>query len=78
VKAIIKELSEMLNAEQRAAFAVFLDAEIARRAASDADFDATVRSMMGEAEWEKAIISIPRDLLRALFNNAEAHVATRQ
>jgi hypothetical protein len=75
VKAILNELANTLSPTQREAFAVFLEAELARRAGGD--FDRTVRSMMGEAEWEKAISSIPRDLLRALFDNAQTSVATR-
>ncbi len=49
----LHELAGMLPPTQREAFAVFLEAELARRAGGD--FDRTVRS----------ILSIPRDLLCA-------------
>jgi hypothetical protein len=75
--SVLHELADMLNAEQREAFAVFLEAELARRAGSEADFDRTVRAHMNMERWERAITSISKELLFALFDNAKAHEAVR-
>jgi hypothetical protein len=75
--SILHELADMLSPTQREAFSVFLEAELARRAGSEADFDETVRARMNPRRWEKAILSIPKELLFALFDNAEAHEAVR-
>lgn len=75
--SILHELADMLSPTQREAVFIFLEAELARRAGSEADFDETVRARMSMEDWERAIQSIPRDLFRALFDNAKAHAAVR-